>query len=94
MLRVFRAILGITLMWALAWLPIGGAVALYAASSPPQPSDVISRPVSVPLFLTVWTVWGGMSGAAFALILKFTERRRSLGGRLGGDDGPNRAHAH
>jgi len=29
--------------------------------------------------LTVWAVWGGMSGAAFSLILKLTERRRSLG---------------
>ncbi len=66
-------------MWALVWLPIGLAVALYAAASPPQPSDVISRPVSVPLFLTAWTVWGGMSGAAFALILGVTERRHSLG---------------
>jgi hypothetical protein len=79
MLRVVRAVLGIALMWALVWLPIGVAVALYAASSPPQPSDFISRPVSFPVFLTVWTVWGGLSGAAFALILKFTERRRSLG---------------
>jgi hypothetical protein len=66
-------------MWALVWLPIGLAVALYAASSPPQPSDVISRPVSVALFLTAWTAWGGISGAGFALILGFTERRRSLG---------------
>jgi hypothetical protein len=29
--------------------------------------------------LTAWTAWGGISGAGFALILGFTERRRSLG---------------
>lgn len=66
-------------MWALVWLPIGLALALYAASSPPQPSDIISRPVSVPWFVTAWTAWGGISGTGFALILGFTEHRRSIG---------------
>ncbi len=78
MLRQFRAALGIGLMWAVIWLPIGLALALYAASFPPQPSDIISRPVSVPWFVTVWTAWGGISGTGFAIILGFTERRRSL----------------
>lgn len=78
MLRRLRATLTIALLWALVWLPIGLALALYAGSRSPQPSHVISRPVSIPLFVTAWTVWGALSGAAFAVVLALTERRRTI----------------
>jgi hypothetical protein len=78
-LRQLRAVLGISLLWALVWLPLGVAVALYAAARSPQPSDFISRPVSLPVFVTAWTAWGGMSGALFAVVLGLTERRHTLG---------------
>jgi len=77
-IRRLRAVLSIAVLWALAWLPIGGVLALYASSRPPQPSDLISRPVSMPLFLTVWTIWGGLSGSLFAVVLGVGERRRGL----------------
>lgn len=63
----------------MAWMPLGLALSLYAGLRAPEPSDIISRPVSLPLFVSVWTVWGGMSGALFALLLGFAERRRTLG---------------
>jgi hypothetical protein len=78
MLRQLRAALSIGIIWALVWLPIGAAVALYAASEPPRPSDLLHRPVDFGVFLSVWTVWGGLSGTGFSLILAATERRRRL----------------
>jgi len=77
-LRQIRALLAIAVIWALIWLPIGLGLALYADSRPPQPSDVVRRPVSIALFVTAWTAWGWISGAVFALILGFAERRRTL----------------
>ena len=65
-------------MWGLAWLPIGIALALYADSQPPQPSDLLARPVSIPFFVAAWTVWGAISGAVFALVLALTERRGTV----------------
>ena len=78
MLRQLRAILSVATVWALVWLPIGAVVALYATSRPPQPSDLLHRPVEFRVFLSVWTVWGALSGAAFALVLRSAERRRRL----------------
>lgn len=77
-MRRLRASLGIALVWGLAWLPIGFAVALYASASPSHPSNVVARPVSLPAFVSAWTVWGVLSGAAFALILGLTERRGTV----------------
>jgi hypothetical protein len=76
--RRLRAALSIALLWALGWLPIGLVLALFADSRGPQPSDVISRPVAVPLFVAAWTVWGALSGGAFALVLAVSERRRTI----------------
>jgi hypothetical protein len=78
LIRLVRAALVIGLVWSLAWLPIGIAVALSAASAPPQPGDLLHRPVEFRAFLTVWTLWGGISGVGFALILSLRERRRTL----------------
>lgn len=78
MLRTLRAALAIAAIWAAVWMPMGLALALYAGSRPPRPSDVISRPVTVPLFVALWTVWGGISGMVFALIVGLAERRRTL----------------
>lgn len=74
-----RAALAIGCIWALVWLPLGALVALYAAGSSPQPEDLLYRPVEVPTFLLVWTIWGGLSGTGFAIILGTAERRRTLG---------------
>ncbi len=76
--RRLRDGLGIAMTWAVVWSPIGLALAWYADSRPPQPSDVISRPVSVALFVTAWTAWGSLSGAAFAVVLRFAERQKSF----------------
>lgn len=78
MLRKLRAALVIAGIWAIVWMPMGFALALYAGSRSPQPTDVIARPVSLPLFVSVWTMWGGASGVLFALILGLAERRRTL----------------
>ena len=79
MLRSLRAALAIGAIWALAWLPLGVLVALYAAARPPQPGDFLHRPVAFPVFLAAWTAWGLLSGTGFALILGAAERRRRLG---------------
>jgi hypothetical protein len=78
MMRHLRAALSIGLLWALAWLPVGAGVALYAGSGPPQPGDLLFRPVAVGPFLSAWTVWGGLSGVGFAVVLGIAERRRGL----------------
>jgi len=78
MLRKLRAALVIAGIWAIVWMPMGLALALYAGSRSPQPTDVLARPVSVPVFVSAWTMWGGMSGALFAFILGLAERRRTL----------------
>ena len=68
----------IGVVWALAWLPVGGVIVLYAGSRPPRPDDLLYRPVDGSLFLTVWTIWGALSGFVFAMILSRAERRRTL----------------
>jgi hypothetical protein len=73
-----RATLTIAVLWAVVWLPIGLALAAFASARPAEPGDVLFRPVSFPLFLTVWTAWGAVSGAAFALVLALAERRRTI----------------
>ena len=70
--------MSIALIWGLAWLPIGLELALYAATRPPSPSDVISRPLAIPFFVTAWAAWGAISGAVFAVVSTVTERRGSL----------------
>jgi len=78
LLRRLRAVLSIAFLWIIAWLPIGLALAVYASSRQPQPSDVLHRPVSVPPFVAACTVWGGLSGAVFALVLGAAERRTTI----------------
>lgn len=73
-----RAVLAIGGLWALAWWPVGILVALYAAATPPQPDDLLYRPVEVPVFMLAWTIWGWLSGAGFAVILAIAERRHTL----------------
>ena len=79
MSRRLRAAFTLGFMWAIAWFPIGVLVALYAAATPPKPGDLLWRPIEFPTFLSVWTIWGGLSGTGFALILGATERGRMLG---------------
>jgi len=78
-LRKLRAALVIACVWAVVWMPIGLGLALYASSRAPKPGDVIFRPVSLPLFVSAWSAWGAVSGALFAFILGFAERRRRVG---------------
>jgi len=78
-LRKLRAALVIAALWAVVWMPLGLGLALYAGLRSAEPTDVLARPVSVPLFVSAWTVWGALSGALFALILGLAERRRTLG---------------
>jgi hypothetical protein len=78
MVRQARAILVIALVWAAAWLPLGLGLGLYAGGRPSSPADIIFRPVSLPLFVSAWTGWGAISGAGFAILLGWAERRRRL----------------
>jgi len=67
-------------VWAIAWLPVGAALAAYVTASPAAPGDLFARPIDGALFTGVWTIWGGVSGVLFALLLRATERRRTLRG--------------
>lgn len=80
MSRQLRAAIGIGIVWALAWLPVGAAVAAFANTRPPAPDDLLFRPISLGPFLAAWTLWGGLSGLGFATILAVAEQRRDLGG--------------
>jgi hypothetical protein len=68
LIRRLRAILVIALIWAGAWLPVGALlIATHILDT--------DRPF---LGLAIWTAWGGVSGAAFALVLAVSERRASF----------------
>jgi hypothetical protein len=58
----------IALMWAAAWLPIGALLLAVGVLTR-------DRPV---FLLLLWTAWGAVSGAAFAVALAFWERRDSF----------------
>lgn len=58
------------------WLPLGLALPWLRQRPPSQcvycPPDFVIR------FLTIWTLWGALSGAIFAVVLAIAERRHTL----------------
>jgi hypothetical protein len=79
-LRHLRAVCVISLLWAIAWLPLGLALALYYSwrysVGTHGPNDV--PPPTIAVSLIFWGLAGAIGGALFATILAITERRKSL----------------
>lgn len=64
------------LIWAIVWLPLG--LALPWLRRRPLNQCVYCPPDFVIRFLTIWTLWGALSGAIFAVVLAIAERRHTL----------------
>lgn len=83
MLRRLRGLLGIAIVWALAFAPIGLLVGVYRALTmrigfglPPWPLSYTLRFI---LYNGMaWGIWGAASGLLFGLILSISERRRTV----------------
>jgi len=80
LLQRLRGLAGTALLWAAVWLLVGLAFGVYQAETRSRP-DV---PIAFPWFqiiataTAIWTVWGAVSGAVFALVLTLAERRHAL----------------
>lgn len=74
MLRRFRAVLVTAVRWSLVWLPMGLVLGIISNAGP----DYDLAPPPIPFFALAWTVWGAMSGGAFAIILSFAESGRTI----------------
>lgn len=70
--RRLRGVLGTAFVWAMAWLPFALVVMLLNDLS--EPYDRLPATA----LMMEWIVWGGFSGAVFALLLMWAERRRTL----------------
>ena len=70
MLRKLRAALIISALWVLCWVPFGLALERALVSilfpEPPMHSPYIG--------VSVWAIWGALSGLCFATVLGFRER--------------------
>src|SRR5215510_5479257 len=80
LVRFARGVLGTALVWGMGWFLVGLGFGTYRALTfrPFEPSDhaVWFR---ILVFVTaIWTVWGLVSGAAFAIAIAIAERRRNL----------------
>jgi hypothetical protein len=81
--RRLRGILGVALLWAVAWLPLGLLLGLYSYwREGPMDFDASWPPghffSHVGWFLAFWATAGAISGALFALVLAIAERHRTL----------------
>jgi len=67
-------------MWGLTWLLPGFALGIYGAltlsTEVPMSATLWVRLVA--MYCVLWTLWGAMSGAGFALALALVERGRSF----------------
>ena len=75
-MRRLRGILVAAVIWAIVWLPLG--LALPWLRRRPLDQCVYCPPSFVIRFLGIWTLWGALSGAIFAVVLAIAERRRTL----------------
>ena len=64
------------LIWAIVWIPLGLVLPWLRRRPPDQ--CVYCPPGFVIRFLTLWTLWGALSGAIFAVVLAIAERRHTL----------------
>ena len=65
-----RAVTAVALLWSCVWLLMGIALGTYDGS------DLYGS--SLPGLAVVWMVWGGVSGAVFAVLLAVAESGRAL----------------
>ncbi|HEY2378300.1 MAG TPA: hypothetical protein VGH98_20145 [Gemmatimonadaceae bacterium] len=82
-LRRLKAIVVTAGIWAAAWLPLGFLYGLLVFWQS-RPSDALLDKTVDPWpiigrMMIVWTLWGAVVGAMFALGVLVAERRRSLG---------------
>ena len=75
MLRRTRAALIIAALWVLCWVPLGLAleetlVRIFLPSGPRIDSPYLG--------VTIWAIWGALSGLGFAIILGFLERGHAV----------------
>jgi len=75
-MRRLRGILVAAIIWAVVWLPLGHALPWLRRR--PLDQCVYCPPDFVFRFLTIWTLWGALSGAIFAVVLATAERRHTL----------------
>jgi len=80
LLQRLRGLAGTALLWAAAWFLVGLAFGIYQAETIPRPDVPIEFPWLriVATATVIWTVWGAISGAVFALVLALAERRHAL----------------
>lgn len=78
-----RGVLGISIVWAVAWLPLGLALGLYRYWTDRVILSFLPR--TLERFLShmayaagLWMLAGAVSGAIFAVILALAERNRTL----------------
>jgi hypothetical protein len=73
-----RGILKTTVFWGIAWALNGAvlAIGLWLMIGRPMPTRELWRLVSYQIGL--WTVWGALSGAVFAILTLGAERSRTL----------------
>ena len=85
LLRQLRGALGITLLWALMWLPLGVGFGIWRYLSLPRCHEIVDgrcfgwsawSVISAPVWL--FTAWGAITGFLFATLLSGAERRRSV----------------
>jgi hypothetical protein len=85
LLRQLRGALGITLLWAVVWFPLGIGLGVWRYLRSPFSDEMYggefarlpALSVIGPIVL-VWTAWGAISGFLFATILSAAERRHSV----------------
>jgi hypothetical protein len=88
-LRRLRAVLVTALIWACLWVPVGLIIGIYRSFKLQSYEGVPWALPSVEQFLmailvnvTPWMTWGAISGAVFAILLAFIERRREVSALL------------
>lgn len=69
-----RGVLGTALTWAIVWLLVGLGVVLFLR----EPNCLYCNPNWRLYFVLFWTLWGGISGAGFAIVLMIAERRHTF----------------
>jgi hypothetical protein len=74
--RKVRAALVISVLWVLCWVPFGLALEHVVWRIVLGPDPWIDSPF---MSVTVWVIWGALSGLCFAMVLGLGERGRAAG---------------
>ena len=76
MLRWLRGILGTSVLWAAAWIPLGLVVTCIWVAVENNGSIPLS---AIPYLAAAFAKWGAVSGAGFGVMLSIAEARGSVG---------------